>query len=119
MEAIKWLSDNSWLWVTGARGVTPRLSLLDRSDYNTTDTNGFLPKYRLAYIDGMKYCRRRLHSGARYGGLRVLRSQARHSSRPKCHESYAHQLSVPNFVSTICAKWQSDINSGGVLLTGS
>jgi hypothetical protein len=30
----------------------------------------------------------------------------------------AHQLTVPNFMSTVCAKWQSDINSGGVLLKG-
>jgi multiple sugar transport system substrate-binding protein len=118
MEAIKWLSDNSWLWVTGARGVTPRLSLLHRSDYDTTDTNGFLPKYRLAYIEGMKSADVASIPGPDMSDFEYYEVSPAFI-QTEVSRVLAHQLSVPNFVSTICAKWQSDINSGGVLLSGS
>ena len=35
MEAVKWLSDNSFLWTTVGRGASPRKSILDRPDYKT------------------------------------------------------------------------------------
>ncbi len=117
MEAIKWLSDNSWLWVTGARGVSPRLSFLDRSDYETTDTNGFLPKYRLAYIEGMKYADVASIPGPDTADFEYYEISPSFV-QTEVSRVLSHQLSVPNFVSTVCAKWQSDINSGGVLMSG-
>jgi ABC-type glycerol-3-phosphate transport system substrate-binding protein len=117
MEAIKWLSDNSWPWVTGARGVTPRLSLLHRSDYDTTDTNGFLPKYRLAYINGMKYANVASIPGPDMSDFEYYEVSPAYI-QTEVSRVLAHQLTVPNFMSTVCAKWQSDINSGGVLLKG-
>jgi ABC-type glycerol-3-phosphate transport system substrate-binding protein len=117
MEAIKWLSDNSWLWVTGARGVTPRLSLLNKSDYDTTDTNGFLPKYRLAYIQGMKYADVASIPGPDMSDFEYYEVSPAFI-QTEVSRVLAGQLTVPNFVSTICTKWQSDINTGGVLLKG-
>ena len=51
MDAIKWLSDNSFPWTTG-RGVSPRKSVLARPDYKTAGTPW---KYRGAFVDGMEY----------------------------------------------------------------
>ena len=35
MQAVKWLSDNSFLWTTVGRGASPRKSILDRPDDKT------------------------------------------------------------------------------------
>jgi ABC-type glycerol-3-phosphate transport system substrate-binding protein len=51
MEAVKWLSDNSFLWTTVGRGAAPRRSILDRPDYKTT---GHPWDIRGAFVDGMK-----------------------------------------------------------------
>jgi ABC-type glycerol-3-phosphate transport system substrate-binding protein len=118
MKAIKWLSDNSWLWVTGARGVTPRLSLLNRSDYNTTDTNGFLPKYRLAYTNGMKSADVASIPGPDMSDFEYYEVSPAYI-QTEVSRVLAHQLPVSQFMSTVCAKWQQDINSGGVLLNSS
>lgn len=117
MKAIKWLSDNSWLWVTGARGVTPRKSLLARSDYNTTDTNGFLPKYRLAYTNGMKSADVASIPGPDMSDFEYYEVSPAYI-QTEVSRVLAHQLPVSQFMPTVCAKWQQDINSGGVLLSG-
>ncbi|HET8999720.1 MAG TPA: extracellular solute-binding protein [bacterium] len=49
-QAIKWLSDNSFLWTTKGRGASVRKSILARSDYKTA---GHDWKVRGAFIDGM------------------------------------------------------------------
>ncbi|HEY6480428.1 MAG TPA: extracellular solute-binding protein [Streptosporangiaceae bacterium] len=118
MKAIKWLSDNSWLWVTGARGVTPRLSLLNRSDYNTTDTNGFLPKYRLAYTNGMKSADVASIPGPDMSDFEYYEVSPAYI-QTEVSRVLAHQLPVSKFMPTVCAKWQQDIDSGGVLLGSS
>lgn len=117
MEAIKWLSDNSWEWVTGARGVTPRLSLLNRSDYNTTDTNGFLPKYRLAYTQGMKDANVASIPGPDSADFEYYEVSPAYI-QTEVGRVLAGQLSIADFMPTVCAKWQSDISSGGVKLAG-
>ena len=35
MDAVTWISDNSFLWCTEGRGASPRKSILGRSDYKT------------------------------------------------------------------------------------
>jgi ABC-type glycerol-3-phosphate transport system substrate-binding protein len=50
LEAVKWLSDNSFLWTTVGRGASPRKSILDRSDYRTA---GHPWEVRGAFVDGM------------------------------------------------------------------
>jgi ABC-type glycerol-3-phosphate transport system substrate-binding protein len=49
-QAIKWLSDNSFLWTTEGRGVAVRKSILDREDYRTA---GLPWEVRGAFVEGM------------------------------------------------------------------
>lgn len=51
MQAVKWLSDNSFLWTTVGRGAAPRKSILARDDYRTA---GHPMSVRGAFIDGME-----------------------------------------------------------------
>jgi multiple sugar transport system substrate-binding protein len=50
MDAIKWLSDNSFLWTTVGRGAATRQSILDRPDYATA---GLPPEHRQAFLDAL------------------------------------------------------------------
>jgi len=50
LAAIKWLSDNSFLWTTVGRGAAVRKSILNRDDYKTA---GHPWKVRGAFIEGM------------------------------------------------------------------
>ena len=52
LEAVKWLSDNSFLWTTVGRGVTPRKSILARDDYKTA---GHPWSVRGAFVEGMEF----------------------------------------------------------------
>jgi len=52
MDAVKWLSDNSFLWCTVGRGVTPRNSILNHPEYKTT---GYSWDIRGPFVDGMSY----------------------------------------------------------------
>lgn len=52
MEAVKWLSDNSFLWTTVGRGAAPRKSILERPDYKTA---GIPWDKRGAFVDGMEF----------------------------------------------------------------
>lgn len=51
MEAIKWLSDNSFLWTTVGRGAAVRKSILARDDYNDA---GHPWSVRGAFVEGME-----------------------------------------------------------------
>lgn len=50
MQAIKWLSDNSFMWTTEGRGVSPRNSIRNRPDYKTA---GPPWEVRGAFVEGM------------------------------------------------------------------
>ena len=52
MDAVKWLSDNSFLWTTVGRGASPRKSILERPDYKTA---GLPWSVRGAFIEGMPF----------------------------------------------------------------
>ncbi len=52
MDAVKWLSDNSFLWCTRGRGTSPRKSIVSRADYKTA---GAPWEVRGAFVDGMDY----------------------------------------------------------------
>ncbi len=52
LDAVKWLSDNSFLWTTIGRGASPRLSILERPDYKTA---GHPWSVRGAFVDGMEF----------------------------------------------------------------
>lgn len=52
MAAVKWLSDNSFLWTTAGRGASPRKSILSKPDYKTA---GAPWEMRGAFVDGMEF----------------------------------------------------------------
>lgn len=52
MKAVKWLSDNSFLWTTAGRGASPRKSILSRPDYKTA---GAPWDVRGAFVEGMSF----------------------------------------------------------------
>lgn len=52
MDAVKWLSDNSFLWTTVGRGASPRRSILERPDYKSA---GLPWSVRGAFIEGMPF----------------------------------------------------------------
>jgi len=52
LEAVKWLSDNSFLWTTVGRGASPRKSILAREDYKTA---GHPWSVRGAFVEGMDF----------------------------------------------------------------
>lgn len=52
LDAVKWLSDNSFLWTTVGRGASPRQSILDRPDYKTA---GHPWSVRGAFVEGMEF----------------------------------------------------------------
>jgi len=51
-KAVKWLSDNSFLWTTKGRGASPRKSIIDRPDYKTA---GAPWDVRGAFVEGMSF----------------------------------------------------------------
>lgn len=52
MDAVTWLSDNSFLWCTKGRGASPRKSIISREDYKTA---GAPWEVRGAFVEGMEY----------------------------------------------------------------
>jgi hypothetical protein len=52
MDAVKWLSDNSFMWTTVGRGASPRQSILNDPEYKTA---GHPWKVRGAFVDGMAF----------------------------------------------------------------
>lgn len=52
MDAVKWLSDNSFLWCTKGRGASPRKSILARADYKTA---GAPWDVRGSFVEGMEF----------------------------------------------------------------
>ena len=52
MQAVKWLSDNSFLWTTVGRGASPRKSILNRPDYKAA---GHPWDVRGAFVEGMAF----------------------------------------------------------------
>ena len=69
MQAVKWLSDNSFLWTTVGRGASPRKSILDRPDYKTA---GHPWSVRGAFVDGMSLRHARRNPGRRRTRLHHL-----------------------------------------------
>lgn len=51
-EALKWLSDNSFLWTTVGRGAACRQSILDREDYQSAGHSWDL---RGPFVEGMSF----------------------------------------------------------------
>jgi ABC-type glycerol-3-phosphate transport system substrate-binding protein len=107
MKAVKWLSDNGFLWTTQGRGASPRLSTLARPDYKTS---GHDWSVRGAFVDGMAF--------ATEGEIPVLAGPdftiyAGDNFLAKTLETvWAGQKSIDTAMSEIQTKWQADLDAG-------
>jgi ABC-type glycerol-3-phosphate transport system substrate-binding protein len=107
MQAIKWLSDNGFLWTTKGRGASPRLSTLARPDYKTA---GHPWSVRGAFVDGMSF--------AKAGEIPVLAGpdftiySGGNFLAKTLAAVWAGQSTIDAAMSAIQEKWQSDLDAG-------
>jgi ABC-type glycerol-3-phosphate transport system substrate-binding protein len=107
MQAVKWLSDNSFLWTTKGRGASPRMSIVNRPDYKTA---GLDWSVRGAFVEGMSF--------AKAGEIPVLAGPdftiySGDDFLAKTLETvWAGQKSIDAAMSEIQAKWQADLDAG-------
>lgn len=107
MEAVKWLSDNSFLWTTEGRGASPRKSILDRPDYKTA---GAPWDVRGAFVEGMSF--------ATEGEIPVLNGPnftiySGGNFLAKTLETvWAGQAKPEEAMAKIAAQWQKDLDAG-------
>jgi ABC-type glycerol-3-phosphate transport system substrate-binding protein len=107
MQAVKWLSDNSFLWTTVGRGASPRKSILNRADYKTA---GHPWAVRGAFVDGM--------SIATVGEIPVVNGPnftiySGGNFLAKTLEGvWAGQMKIDDAMATIQQQWQADLDEG-------
>ncbi|WP_162918299.1 extracellular solute-binding protein [Taklimakanibacter deserti] len=107
MQAVKWLSDNSFLWTTVGRGASPRKSILDRPDYKTTGNRWDV---RGAFVDGMSF--------ATVGEIPVVNGPnftiySGGNFLAKTLEGvWSGQTSIDDAMTQIQAQWQADLDEG-------
>jgi ABC-type glycerol-3-phosphate transport system substrate-binding protein len=107
LEAIKWLSDNSFLWTTVGRGASPRKSILAREDYKTA---GHPWSVRGAFVEGMEF--------ATIGEVPVQNAPdftiyASGNFLAKTLEGvWVGQTSIDEAMEKIQEQWQKDLDEG-------
>lgn len=107
MAAVKWLSDNSFLWTTVGRGASPRKSILDRPDYKTTGNSWDV---RGAFVDGMSF--------ATVGEIPVVNGPnftiySGGNFLAKTLEGvWSGQTSIDDAMTQIQTQWQADLDEG-------
>ena len=107
MAAVKWLSDNSFLWTTVGRGAAPRKSILERSDYKTTGNSWDV---RGAFVDGMSF--------ATVGEIPVVNGPnftiySGGNFLAKTLEGvWSGQTSIDDAMTQIQTQWQADLDEG-------
>lgn len=107
MQAVKWLSDNSFEWTTVGRGASPRKSILSREDYKTA---GHPWSVRGAFIDGMEI--------ATIGEIPVVNGPnftiySGGNFLAKTLESvWNNQVSIDDAMAAIQTQWQADLDEG-------
>src|SRR5215468_8562555 len=107
MQAIKWLSDNSLLWVTKGRGATPRKSIRDLPNYKTA---GHPWSVRGAFVEGIEF--------ATVGEIPVMAAPdftvyAGSNFLAKTLEGvWAKEKKIDQAMSEIQEQWQKDLDAG-------
>jgi len=107
MQAVKWISDNSFLWTTKGRGASPRKSILANKDYKT----GGLPwDVRGAFVEGMAF--------ATAGEIPVLAApdftiySGGNFLAKTLEQVWAKQKSIDQAMTEIQTQWQKDLDAG-------
>jgi multiple sugar transport system substrate-binding protein len=107
IQAVKWLSDNSFLWTTVGRGASPRKSILDRPDYKTA---GHPWDIRGAFVDGMSFAtvgEVPVVNGPNFtiysGGNFLAKTLA---------GVWSGQTTIDDAMAQIQAQWQADLDEG-------
>jgi multiple sugar transport system substrate-binding protein len=107
IQAVKWLSDNSFLWTTVGRGASPRKSIRERPDYKTTGNSWDV---RGAFVEGMEF--------ATVGEIPVVNGPnftvySGGNFLAKTLEGvWSGQTSIDSAMSQIQQQWQSDLDEG-------
>jgi multiple sugar transport system substrate-binding protein len=107
LEAVKWLSDNSFLWTTVGRGASPRKSILARDDYRSA---GHPWSVRGAFVEGMEF--------ATVGEIPVQNAPnftiyAGGNFLAKTLEGvWVGQTSIDEAMERIQEQWQEDLDQG-------
>ena len=107
LQAIKWLSDNSWLWTTKGRGASCRKSDLAKPDYKTA---GLPWAVRGPFVEGVSF--------AKQGEIPVLAAPdftiySGSNFLAKTLETvWAGQSSIDAAMQQIQEKWQRDLDRG-------
>ncbi len=104
VDAIKWLSDNSFLWTTKGRGASVRPSILNRPDYTTA---GYPSDVRQAFITGLKSADLASVPVTTTDDFEVYSGTSFVSQQVAA--TVAGKQTASNFITTICAKWQEDL----------
>lgn len=107
IQAVKWLSDNSFLWTTVGRGASPRKSLLDRPDYKTSGSPWDI---RGAFVEGMDI--------ATIGEIPVVNGpnftiySGGNFLAKTLDGVWSGQTSIDDAMAQIKAQWQADLDEG-------
>ncbi|MFM9845232.1 MAG: extracellular solute-binding protein [Dongiaceae bacterium] len=107
MQAVKWLSDNSFLWTTKGRGASPRTSILNNPDYKTA---GHPWDVRGAFVDGMAF--------ATAGEIPVLAGpnftiySGGNFLAKTLEQVWAGQKKIDQAMAEIQEQWQKDLDAG-------
>ena len=107
VQAVKWLSDNSFEWTTVGRGASPRKSILTRADYKTA---GNPWSVRGAFVDGMEF--------ATVGEIPVVNGPnftiySGGNFLAKTLEGvWAKQVSIDDAMAALQQQWQADLDEG-------
>jgi ABC-type glycerol-3-phosphate transport system substrate-binding protein len=107
IQAVKWLSDNSFLWTTVGRGASPRSSILTRPDYKTAGSPWDI---RGAFVDGMSF--------ATVGEIPVVNGpnftiyNGGNFIAKTLEGVWSGQTTIEAAMDQIHTQWQSDLDEG-------
>jgi len=105
--AMRWLSDNEWLWTTKGRGASVRKSILAKPDYKTA---GHDWKVRGAFIEGMPQ--------AVVGEIPVLAAPdftiytGSGFVAKTMDPVWSKQTSIDDAIGALAKQWQADLDAG-------
>ncbi|MCA1665957.1 MAG: extracellular solute-binding protein [Thermomicrobia bacterium] len=103
-QALKWLSDNSFLWTTVGRGISPRKSIVNRPDYKTA---GPPASVRGAFLDGVDIATVGEVPVAAADDFEVYTGSG--FITKTMDPVWAKQTSIDSAISALAKQWQQDL----------